>query len=71
MKNIGKWVLLIGMAIAAYAFFFFDVTNNGYVNLGLMADRQNMLIAGAGFAIVGAIFITRGKGEWNEEKEKE
>jgi hypothetical protein len=57
----GVLLLILGLVVAAYFFLAFDASvesGGGRVNnLGLMADRQNGLIAGIGLCIVGTIML--------------
>ena len=76
-------LLLGGIGVAVYYFCFFDVTvvtqpiefmgrwiggGDRINNIGLMADRQNGLIAGCASAVIGAILLVagrqRGGGPW-------
>ena len=63
MKNWGIIILLTGVLAAGYALFVFDPSlasdfdGRRFNNLGLMQDRQNMLIAGCVAAIIGIILI--------------
>lgn len=58
-RNPGRVILMLGIGILAYAYFFFDVSYNGYANLDLMSQRQNLMIGGAAVAIVGAVLSKR------------
>lgn len=64
MKVMGVWILCAAALIGSYALFFFDTsvaTGFGRVhNLGLMADRQNLLIAACACAVVGVIMAVAG-----------
>lgn len=60
----GKWILFIGVLVAAYGFFFYDITvpsdyGDRVINLGLMDQRRNILISGGILAIIGAILIPK------------
>lgn len=64
MKGLGAFVLLAAAGIGAYALFFFDTTvSTGYGrvhNLGLLQDRQNLLIAAGAAACIGALMLIFG-----------
>lgn len=57
----GVVLLIIGLVVAAYFLLAFDTSVESGVgrvnNLGLLADRQNGLIAGIGLGIVGTIIL--------------
>ncbi len=65
IKTLGTLVLIIGLLLAGYYFLLFDQSVpsglGGRVNnLGLIADRQNGIIAGLGLCVVGAILYVFG-----------
>jgi len=66
MKDLGVILLVVAIAVAVFALFYFNVSvtnGNGdhFANLGLMDERRNMLI-GAGFVgVIGAVFMVGGK----------
>lgn len=66
MRTTGKVVLVVGCAMAAYALLLFDPTvsngDGGRVNnIGLLQDRQNLLIAGCAALIAGVLMLVLGK----------
>jgi hypothetical protein len=65
MRVLGFWILLAGVALGGYALLVFDpsvpVYGVGRVNnIGLMQDRQNMLIAACAVAVVGTLLVAFG-----------
>jgi hypothetical protein len=61
LRIFGGLLLILGLAVATYFLLVFDTSvesGAGRVNnLGLMADRQNGLIAGIGLCIIGTIML--------------
>lgn len=64
MRTFGGWLMALAALIGIYALFFFDTsvsTGLGRVhNLGLMQDRQNLLIAACAAGIVGTLLMLLG-----------
>jgi hypothetical protein len=54
-SSTSKLLMLGGVLLGAYAYFVYDVSNGGFVNIGLMDNRRNMLMVAAVMVIVGAI----------------
>lgn len=68
MKSFGVTLLIGGLVVAAFALLGFDTTVAGHDggrihNIGLLQDRQNLLIASCVAAIIGAILTVAGKSE--------
>ena len=67
MRRLGLCLLVVGGLVAAYALLIFDASvgsdfgSRRIMNLGLMQDRQNMLIAGCVAAIVGTLLVVFAK----------
>ena len=64
LRVFGVLLMIIGLVIVGFFFLGFDPsveTGSGrVVNLGLLADRQNGIIAGIGLGVVGAIMVATG-----------
>jgi hypothetical protein len=64
MRGFGIICMLAGFGVAAYALFIFDASVSTAIgrlnNIGLLQDRQNLLIASCAVSIVGAILIAIG-----------
>jgi len=60
MKVAGYLLLLAGAAIGFYALMIFKISYGDVVNLGLLSDRQNLLIVAGCVAVVGALFAVLG-----------
>jgi RNA polymerase subunit RPABC4/transcription elongation factor Spt4 len=61
MRTVGKILLIVGVLVACFALFVFDtavVTIDGSLvnNIGLMSDRQNLIIVG-GFVFIAGLLI--------------
>lgn len=67
MRIIGGLAAAAGAAVALYALFVFDVSvSSGYGgqrvnNIGLISDRQNLIMVGCAVAVVGALVALFGK----------
>lgn len=67
MRTLGAWLLIGGAIVALFALFGFDTTvsgglGNGRVhNIGLLQDRQNLLIASCAAAVVGVLLLISGR----------
>lgn len=66
LKAFGGFVLVAAAVVGGYTLFFFDTSvsigfgNNRVHNLGLMQDRQNLLIAACAAAVVGTLMLLLG-----------
>ena len=56
VKTIGKWIVAVGI-MAVMAALALDTTNNGYHNIGLMSEKQNLVILSIAITIIGVIVI--------------
>ncbi|CAM5795688.1 SHOCT domain-containing protein [Rhizobacter fulvus] len=61
MRSIGKILLVVGGLMAAYALLIFDPSvssgSGRVLNIGLLQDRQNLLLAGGMACIVGVLLV--------------
>lgn len=72
IRAVSTRLLIIGSIVLAYAMFFMDITSDGrFINLGLLNERQNLVILGALMVLVGTILfaasIVAGKGHVPED----
>jgi hypothetical protein len=66
MKILGRLFLIVGILVAFYAMFVFDTTvmtkDFRFVNnIGLMSDKQNLIIFGGFIFIAGLLMVLFGK----------
>lgn len=56
-----KFIICLGLGVVVYSLFFMDVSVGGYANVDLLSLRQNFIIVGCTFLIVGILVGFRSK----------